>query len=143
MRKILKFIFACLIYLVTARLLFQSIIGFFVLFSNPSRYILAVFLHLVILWFFSIVYKFKLSHESDLSNIFFKLPYKISQIIGIKVNFSKNLFLALFITNILYTTVTISLLKIPHNASNDLMNIVGFPSLIAYLILLISDKTDK
>lgn len=143
MKKVFKFIFACLIYIVAIRFLFQAITGIFVLLSNPISYLLFIFIHLVILWFFSIVYRFKLSEDSDLLSIFWKLPYKISQFIGMKINFSKNLFLVLFLANIFYTTVTISLLKIPHNVTNDLMNIIGILSLIAYLILLISNKTDK
>ena len=140
MKKIFKFIIACFIYLQFVQLIFLVVARLPVLKVYPLGYLLIVGANIVYLWFWSIIYRFRLSDKEDVGKLFWQFPFKISMFVGIKPKLERKLFLYIFILNILYTGITSSL-NIPHNSLNDLFNTAGFLSLITFIILTVLSKS--
>ena len=132
-KKIFKFVIACLIYLQIIQLVILIVIRLPLLIVNPLGYLLIISANTLYLWVFSIIYRFKLSDQKDLNNLFWKLPFKISQYVGLKPKSKRKHFLYYFFFTILFSGTT-GYLKLEYSVFNDIFNITGVISLGVFLL---------
>ena len=132
-KKIFKFVIACLIYLQIIQLVILIVIRLPLLIVNPLGYLLIISANTLYLWVFSIIYRFKLSDQKDLNNLFWKLPFKISQYVGLKVKLKSKYFIYYFFFTILFSGTT-GYLKLEYSVFNDIFNITGVISLGVFLL---------
>ncbi len=132
-KRIFKFVIACLIYLQLIQLVVLVVIRLPLLMVNPLGYLLVIGTNTLYLWFFSIIYRFKLSGQEDLNNLFWKLPFKISQHVGLKPKLERKHFLFYFLFTILFSGTT-GYLKVEHSVFNDIFNITGLISLGVFFL---------
>ena len=141
-KKIFKFVIACLIYLQIIQLVILIVIRLPLLIVNPLGYLLIISANTLYLWVFSIIYRFKLSDQKDLNNLFWKLPFNISQYVGLKPKLEYKYYLYYFIFTLLLNAEPLRFIK-QNPAIETFFNISGLISLIIFFSKRSNDKKSK